>query len=166
MVRKAFEDSLDHGVHAQLACMVGHWGGRFRLWFEPGHLAEDSVQRGSIRALLGGRVLLHEYTGHCQGEPMEGVALLAHHLDEHRYETAWAESFGTGTSIMFCTGSSGDPRVSMLGHYGDGQGGPPWGWRTQIDQSDHDTLDLRMYNITPSGDEALAVEVNYRRLGR
>lgn len=164
MSRKAFEASLAGGVHAQLARMAGRWEGRFRLWFEPGPPAEDSVQRGSIRVLLGGRVLLHEYTGQCSGEPMEGVALIAHHLDERRYETAWAESFGTGTALMFSTGASGDPRLSVLGSYSDGQGGARWGWRTAIEQAADDTLDLRMYNITPDGTEALAVEVNYRRM--
>lgn len=63
MGRKEFEASLSDGVHAQLARMAGQWEGRFRLWFEPGKLADESVQRGSIRVLLGGRVLLHEYTG-------------------------------------------------------------------------------------------------------
>lgn len=78
--------------------------------------------------------------------------------------SAWAESFGTGTSIMFSTSAPGDARLSMPGSYGDGQGGPRWGWRTAIDLPDDDTLDLRMYNISPSGEEALAVEVNYRRV--
>ena len=164
MGREEFEVSRAGGVHAQLARMAGHWQGRFRLWFEPGEPAEDSVQRGSIRVLLGGRVLLHEYSGHCSGEPMDGVALIAHHLDERRYESAWAESFGTGTSIMFSTGASGDPRLSMLGSYSDGQGGARWGWRTEIEQPDDDTLDLRMYNISPSGVEVPAVEVSYRRV--
>jgi hypothetical protein len=106
MGRKEFEASLANGVHAQLARMAGQWEGRFRLWLEPGTLAEESVQRGGIRVLLGGRVLLHEYAGICAGEPMEGVALIAHHLDERRYESAWAERFGTGTSIMFSTGDT------------------------------------------------------------
>ncbi|RYF40544.1 MAG: DUF1579 domain-containing protein, partial [Burkholderiales bacterium] len=61
MGRREFEASLADGVHARLARMAGQWEGRFRLWFEPGQPAEDSVQRGSIRVLLGGRVLLHEY---------------------------------------------------------------------------------------------------------
>lgn len=33
-----------------------------------------------------------------------------------------------------------------------------------IEQLGDDTLDLRMYNIAPDGTEALAVEVNYRRV--
>lgn len=164
MGRKEFEASRADGVHAQLARMAGQWQGRFRLWFTPGEPADDTVQRGSIRVLLGGRVLVHEYSGQCNGEPMEGVALIAYHLDESRYESAWAESFGTGTALMYSTGASGDPRLSVLGSYADGQGGPRWGWRTAIEQPDDDTLDLRMYNITPDGVEALAVEVNYRRV--
>lgn len=49
MGRKGFEVSRADGMHAQLARMAGQWQGRFRLWFEPGPPAEDSVQRGSIR---------------------------------------------------------------------------------------------------------------------
>lgn len=145
-------------------------GRRFRLWFEPGKPAEDSAQRGTIRSVLGGRFLLHEYCGQIGGEAVEGMALWGYHLDEKRFESAWVESFGTGTAIMFSIGDStttagaADPRLSMLGSYGDGEGGPRWGWRTQAEQPGPDELKITMYNITPQGEECLAVEVNYWRV--
>ena len=164
MGQAEFEASRANGIHAQLQRMTGTWEGPFRIWFEPGKLADESIQRGTLRSLLGGRVLLHEYTGTCSGQPFEGVAMIGHHLDEQRYECAWAESFGTGTSIMYSTGTPGDPRFAVLGSYGDGQGGPRWGWRTEIEQPDDDHLTIRMFNITPAGEEALGVETCYRRV--
>jgi hypothetical protein len=164
MSKEAFARSAaPGGVHHRLAAMVGDWEGRFRLWFEPGKLADASVQRGSIRLVGGGRFLLHEYEGSCSGEPMAGVALWACHLDEKAFECAWAESFGTGTSIIFSTGPLEGERFRALGSYGDGAGGERWGWRTELSQPDADHLDIRMFNITPGGEEALAVEVNYAR---
>ena len=163
MSKEMFERSATEGVHRRLAEMAGDWEGRFRLWFEPGKPADDSVQRGRIRLVGGGRFLLHEYEGHCSGEPFEGVALWAYHLDDNAFECAWGESFGTGTSIMFSTGRVDDGRLRALGSYADGQGGERWGWRTELSQPDPKHLNIRMFNISPAGDEALAVEVNYTR---
>jgi hypothetical protein len=165
MSKEAFERSAAAGgVHHRLAAMAGDWEGRFRLWFEADKLADESLQRGRIRVVGGGRFLLHEYEGRCGGEPFEGVALWGYHLDESAFECAWGESFGTGTSIMFSTGQLRDERFDALGSYGSGAGGERWGWRTELSQPDADHLDIRMFNISPAGDEALAVEVNYRRM--
>lgn len=163
MGSKAFEASLAAGPHQRLARMAGDWQGRFRIWFQPGVLGDESTQRGRIRPVLGGRFLLHEYTGSCGGEPVEGLAIYGHEIDEQSFQSAWIESFGTGTAIMFSIGRPDDPRLSMLGSYGDGAGGPRWGWRTEIEQAGDDRLDIRMFNITPSGEEALAVHVEYER---
>ena len=55
-----------------------------------------------------------------------------------------------------------DGRFGALGSYC--AGGERWGWRTEVSQPDPEHLDIRMFNITPAGEEALAVEVNYTRL--
>lgn len=37
---------------------------------------------------------------------------------------------------MFSDGNAGSPPFSVLGHYPDPGGGPPWGWRTEIEVHD------------------------------
>lgn len=164
MGRQAFEASKTGGAHQHLAAMAGDWEGSFKLWFEPGDPACESTQRGTIRPVLDGRFLLHEYETEINGEPVSGVALYGYHLDGQAWEASWAESFGTGTQLMHCSGRA-DPGAafSVLGHYGDGQGGPDWGWRTGIEQPDADTLVITMTNISPQGEEAKAVETRYTR---
>ena len=98
-------------------------------------------------------------------EPHQGVAILGAHLDAGTFETAWVDSFHTGTNVMFSTGTSQAPRYSVLGSYGDRQQGPRWGWRTEVDQPDADSLVITMFNITPQGEESRAVETRYRRVG-
>lgn len=76
------------------------------------------------------------------------------HLDADAFESAWVDSFHTGSSVMFSTAASRPSQFSVLGSYGDGEQGPPWGWRTDIDQPDADTLVITMFNITPQGEES------------
>jgi hypothetical protein len=160
------------GPHQHLARMAGEWEGSYRLWFEPDMLAAESAQRGTLRAVLGGRFLLHEYTWDFDGRSHAGIALYGYHIDERRWECAWVDSFHTGSSIMYSV-SPGHAdvdtvaeRFSVLGSYGDGQTppGPRWGWRTAIEQPDDDSLVIVMTNIAPDGREGRAVEVNYARV--
>lgn len=160
------QDSI--GPHQHLARMSGEWEGPYRLWFEPDMLAAESTQRGSLRAVLGGRFLLHEYSWDFDGRSYAGIALYGYHIDERRWECAWVDSFHTGSSIMFSVSPEGPvvERFSVLGSYGDGQTppGPRWGWRTDIEQPDEDTLVILMTNIAPDGREGQAVEVRYTRV--
>jgi hypothetical protein len=81
-----------------------------------------------------------------------------------RYEAAWVDSGHNGTAIMF---SESEPTqtgpVNVLGTYGGHDGGETWGWRTELEFPQDDRLLITMYNITPQGQEAKAVEFDYAR---
>jgi hypothetical protein len=168
-------DAQRDAPHRRLARMAGEWEGVYRLWFERDMLAAESGQRGSLRPLLGGRFLLHEYEWEFDGRRYAGVAIIGYHIDEKRWECAWVDSFHTGSSILFSQTASrtasqvangAEPdHFTVLGSYGDGQTppGPRWGWRTEIEQPDDDHLVITMTNISPEGEEAKAVEVEYAR---
>lgn len=163
----AFEASLADGGHRRLARLAGEWSGSTRVWFEPdGPPTEPEPQHGSMRVVLGGRYVVHEYTcGNADGET-QGIALLGLHLDEGAYEGAWIDSMHTGSNIMYSTSpvdQSPAMAFSALGSYGDGAGGTRWGWRTVIEQPDDDTLRITMFNVTPEGSESRAVKTLYAR---
>lgn len=155
--------------HRLLARMAGEWEGVYRLWFERDMLASESTQRGALRSVLGGRFLQHDYTWDFDGRLYAGLALLGYHLDERRWECAWVDSFHTGTAILASRAErAGLPgHFAVLGEHCDGRRPPGerWGWRTEIDQPDDDRLVIVMTNISPAGEEAKAVEVDYRRVG-
>lgn len=165
MGKAEFEASLREGGHAALSRMAGEWQGTTRVWFDPAEPpAMEAAQRGTIRSVLGGRFLLHEYAYGEGDQAGEGVALYGMHLDENACEIAWVDSFHTGTSILFSSADAGDRGgYSALGSYGDGQGGPRWGWRTEIVQPGDDELVIVMYNIEPGAAEAKALETRYLR---
>jgi hypothetical protein len=152
------------GVHHRLAQLAGTWAGTARTWFEPDKLAETAPIAGSIQSLLDGRFMIHHYRSSLHGKPITGMAIHGYHIDFDRYETAWIDSFHTGTSILFSVGErrGNDGPMSVLGHYSV-PGGEPWGWRTAIEMPDPDHLVITHYNIMPGCDEARAVEIQYTR---
>lgn len=158
---KEFEASRKNGRHAQLAQMAGNWQGTTRTWFGPDQLANESEITASIRPVLNGRFLLHEYECRFDGKPEQGVALYGFHIDEAQWEAAWVDDFHTGSAILFSQGV-GDA-FNAGGSYFAGAGEPRWGWRTEITQSDKDRLLITMYNRPPGGTEVKAVEFDYRR---
>jgi hypothetical protein len=158
-----FEASTRSGAHRELARLVGDWAGTIRTWFEPGKLGDEAAIEGRIRLALGGRLAIHDYESRFLGEPMSGIALYAYHLDRQRYEMAWSDSGHTNTAIMYAVGEPGASVISVLGHYGDERGGEAWGWRTTIELRGPDRLVVTAWNIPPGGDEAKAVEADYRR---
>lgn len=155
--------------HRRLARMVGTWEGVCRLWFERDMLAAESMQRGTLRSVLGGRFLLHDYVWEFDGRSYAGLALLGHDVDARRWECAWIDSFHTGTSILHARAeSAGEPaHFSVLGDYGGGHSpcASTCRWCAEIAQPEHDRLTIVMTTLSPSGEEMRALEVEYQRVG-
>jgi hypothetical protein len=155
--------SLADGPHALLARLAGEWRGTARTWLEPGKLADTSPVRGSTRLILDGLFLLHEYEGALMGQPMRGLAVYGYSLAEKQWQSTWLDSVHNGTRIMQMAGEAGaEPAViNVRGHY-PAPPGPDWGWRTTLEPRGEGLL-VRHYNVTPDGQEALAVEFDYQR---
>lgn len=162
--KSKLEISLENGVHSQLALFTGTWTGTTRTWFVKDVLADESPVNGTITAVLGGRFLLHQYTGSLQGKPLEGIAIIGYSFDEQKFQHAWADSFHMGTGILFSEGQAAPSKHAVTGSYGGASMPEPWGWKTEIDLTDNDELVITSYNISPDGDETKATETRYQRV--
>lgn len=159
-----FSESKANGPHALLAKMSGTWEGMQRLWLEPDKLEEEVEIVGTLRPILDGMFLQHEYTSSCMGKPQTGLAWYGYSCGEDRWTTAWIDSFHNGTRIMLSQGAVGadTTKPQVLGHY-PAAPDPDWGWRTTLELKADDHLVITHYNLTPQGQEAKAVEIEYRR---
>lgn len=159
-----FKSSLASGPHHLLSRLCGSWKGTTKTYFEPDLLADESLWEGTIRSLLGGMFVQHDYTGSLQGKPLTGSAIYGFQISSKRFQGLWTDSFHNGTSMMFCEGVPNDAVFNVLGHYDAPDGSPPWGWRTEIVMPSDNNLVITMYNITPDGVEVVAVVTEYRRV--
>ena len=161
----SFESSGQSGSpHHFLAQLVGGWAGTSKLWLEPDALTDESPVQGSIQLILGGRFALYLYQGSVEGEPQHGMFTFGYNTLLDRYEASWVDSWHNNTAIMFCMGNVTENGFFVLGSYPDPNGGPEWGWRTEVELVDNDHLIITAYNIHPEGGEAKATESRLTRV--
>lgn len=150
--------------HRLLAQLAGSWTGISRLWLEPDKLTDESPVVGTIQLILGGRFALYLYQGSIQDEPQHGLFTFGYNTLTDRYEASWVDSWHNNTAIMFCTGNATENGFFVLGSYPDPNGGPDWGWRTEVEIMDDDNILITAYNIMPEGGEARATEARLTRV--
>ena len=144
--------------HHFLSQLSGNWQGTSKLWLEPGKLAGESPIVGTIQLLLEGRFALFLYQSFIDGEAQHGMFTFGFNTTLEQYEASWVDSYHNNTAIMFCTGNEKGKGFSVTGSYPSADGGPDWGWRTEVELSDKDHLIITAYNISPEGGEAKVVE--------
>lgn len=159
--------------------LVGDWSGTDRLWFQPDEVANESHSAVTARPTLGGRALVYEYRWSMDDEEHHGTLLVTPTADG--VQASWIDTFGTNGTIMSLStaalalaglddveepsgtgGAPVSPMFDVLGSY-DGDG-VAWGWRIRLLLPDHDHLVLSQWNITPGGEQQLAVLGEYERV--
>ncbi len=160
------EASKSNGQHLQLSRLAGSWQGHMKTWFGPDNLVNETTITGTMRPIFDGKYMMHEYKSSFENKPFEGMALYGYNLDLQRFESAWVDSFHTGTAIMFSEGERGKNDFKMLGSYAyvTPETEQHWGWRTHIDVNSDNEIVITAYNISPNGEESKATEIIYQRI--
>jgi hypothetical protein len=147
---------LDHLI----AC-AGEWRGTNTLQDpEMGLQPETTESAANVAPLLDGRFVRIDYTWAYKGTPQSGSMLVGHQAKAGLVTMHWIDTWHNGEKVMALEGTSAE--VDTRGSYSV-PGHPDWGWRIRIVPS-ADGLAVQMWNVSPEGQEHLAVQSNYRRV--
>lgn len=150
-------------IPEKLAPLAGRWKGNNRLhlsWLPDPILDSDGT--AEVRLRVGGQFLEIAYTWSHEDKPQEGVIILGGNNKTDAVSAFWTDSWHMAHQTMLCSGNvTGDGGVSVMGHY-KVEGHPEWGWRTEIVPGD-DSFTYRMFNVSPEGEEEIAVEMDMKR---
>jgi hypothetical protein len=150
-------------LNDDLAKYVGTWTGTNNLylsWLPDPLRQSQSTLNVSLKA--NGQFVAFEYTWAYEGKPQEGIILLGCDTKSDAVQTVWTDSFHSSHTFMLSDGKVAENgEISVKGYY-KVEGHPDWGWRTDIIPGD-EKLRIVMYNVSPEGEEELAVETDFIR---
>jgi hypothetical protein len=145
---------------------LGEWAGTNLLrlsWLTPPEFRSDT--RMSVNALGRDKFLTFRYTWSHEDTAHEGLLLLGYAAPQAVATAAWVDSWHQSTGILACQGTIAETGViTVQGSY-PAPTGPDWGWRIVLTPGANETWQMTMYNITPEGEEDLAVQADYHRVG-
>jgi hypothetical protein len=147
-----------------LKALVGEWKGSNRLHLGDWHPVKpihDSDGTASVRERIGGQFIEIAYTWEHESKPFEGVLILGGDNKTDAVNAFWTDSWHMAHQVMMCEGSQVNGNVSVTGSY-KVDGHPDWSWRSEIVPG-IDEFRYNMYNVSPEGDEQIAVEMELKR---
>jgi hypothetical protein len=163
----AFTKSIGEGSpHHLLAQLVGAWAGVTRTWIDPDAAPFQSQTQGSVQMILDGRFVLYLYESAIDDEPQHGMFTFGYDTTLDQYQASWVDSYHTNTAIMFCAGDRTGNGFFVLGSHPAADGGPDWGWRTELELVEPDQLRITAYDISPEGEETIATQTLLNRMKR
>lgn len=143
--------------------LVGRWSGVNRLWVMPEDPVRESDTKASVTLAARGALAMITYTWAYEGKPQEGVLMVRSESDPEGSDVVWVDSWHTaGKFMQFRCDEGKEGLVAVRGSY-SAPPGPDWGWRIVLSADSKDEFRVLMYNVTPDGKEALAVDARYSR---
>ncbi len=143
---------------------IGVWAGENLLrlsWQTP----SEFKSTGELTAATAVRekFLNITYQWSHEDTPHEGLLLIGFDAENQTANAAWVDSWHQSAKPLLLTGTVGDDKsIDLRGEY-EVPNHPNWGWRIRLAPAEDD-LTMTMHNITPEGEEDLAVQADYKRV--
>lgn len=145
------------------SALEGSWVGNKRVWVEPEAPVRESESTAVVTLVAQGKFLEIRYTWSEGGRSQDGLLLARLEEPAGAIDAGWIDSWHQSQEIMRCRGEvSPEGVLSVSGHYA-APPGPDWGWRIELIPAAPGGWELKMFNITPEGQEALGVQASFTR---
>lgn len=131
------------------------------MWLSPEEDPRESESSARVSLVGQGQFVRIEYDWSFNGIAQDGQILFAPEFGMADCEAVWLDSWHMASAIMTCEVSNGaDDSAILRGHY-PAPPDPDWGWRIEVRAQNREQFEIRMFNITPAGEEMLAVQATY-----
>lgn len=145
------------------SALTGEWQGTKQLYFSPPpEPAISSPSKLSVIPIAGGSFLQFNYDWSYEGETQQGVLIFGSD-EENAASAAWVDSFHMSSKVMPLIGTAAAESADVRGTYA-APPGPDWGWRIALRSASPSEFQIVMHNISPEGQEDLAVQIDYTRI--
>ena len=151
-------------VPEPLLLALGHWTGTSRLhqsWLPEDQKIQESASTFSIVTDPKQTFATVDYTWSTDGVEQTGRMLVAGG-ESGAVSAGWSDSWHQNGGVLALIGNGMTGPVKVTGAYSAPEG-PDWGWRIELDLTGPETFEMRMFTITPDGEEEWAVQGDYRR---
>jgi len=123
----------------------------------------ESETTAKIELTARGTFLKIEYDWQFDGKTQEGLILIGNDKDSGFIKAFWIDSWHLSEKFMVSEGQiTSNKTVSLKGFYTVPEH-PDWGWRTTFETEKENSFRIIMHNVSPEGDETLAVEMEFIR---
>jgi hypothetical protein len=147
---------------SEILSLAGRWTGTYRLILDPTTPVRVSSTAAALAPVAGGRFARLDYDWEDEGKRQEGSLLVGFEKERSVATGVWVDSWHMSNKLLISEGKAARGSVDVSGSYA-APPGPDWGWRTTLGPGPDRTLRMVMYNVTPDGEEYLAVEAVYTR---
>jgi hypothetical protein len=147
-------------IFEKLKMCSGTWDGTNCLHDPDTRLPDISPSTAIITPILGGIFIRFDYDWIYRGKKQEGSMLIGNDIKSQLNSIYWIDTWHMGNKAMMCKAvAPNENDISVIGSY-PAPPGPDWGWRIAIAPGDA-RLSFTMFNISPVGNEDIAVETIY-----
>ncbi|MBS1714440.1 MAG: hypothetical protein JST30_08910 [Armatimonadetes bacterium] len=143
---------------------VGRWTGSSRLnlpYLPEGEQVEESASTLTVTTDQKQTYATVDITWSTKGDDQTGRILVAGGEDGN-VSAGWSDSWHQSGGVMSLVGNGMTGPTKVTGAFSAGEG-PDWGWRIEFWSDGPDAFQMKMFVITPDGEETWAVQGDYVR---
>lgn len=136
----------------------GLFYGKQKIWMEPGEAVFESPIAAEVENKKNKQAITISYTWRYNNETVKG-SFLIEPKNERNYSCIWEDTWHNKNTAMLLEGQlQGSKIFSFVGSYGT-KDNTLWGWKIKIVPGNTGIFTIYMYNISPDGQEMLAVDI-------
>lgn len=148
-------------IPTKLQQLEGEWTGSNRLTMSPEDPVRDSESTATVAFEANKKALRISYDWTFDGAVQNGLMIFCFGKTGQA-SNVWLDSFHQSGEFMKSAGEYDERSANVKGFYTIPEYSD-WGWRTIVESDDPDSFSFTMYNVTPEGEEHVAVEAAFKR---